>query len=67
MEAATRYSERQVRWHERLIRALRPHGDDGTSVGDALCRAAADLRIEAGGRGFEAPAELVVAKGGASG
>jgi hypothetical protein len=36
-------------------------GDDSTSVGDALHRAAADLGIEAGGRSFEALAERVVA------
>ena len=40
-----------------------------TSVGDALCRAAAGLGVEADGRGFEALAEVVVvaaeARGGA--
>ncbi len=27
LEAAERYTERQMRWHDRLIRALRPYGD----------------------------------------
>ena len=61
MWRAERYAERQSPWHGRLIHALRTYGDDSTSVGDALRRAAADLGVGADGRGFEAVAELVVA------
>jgi flavin-dependent dehydrogenase len=67
LEAAQRYAARQAAWHGRLIRALRPHGDDVTSVGEAVRRAAGGLGVEAGGRGFEALAELVVAAEGARG
>ena len=43
-EAAKRYyAASQARRHGRVIRALQPDGDDSTSVGDALRRAAADL------------------------
>jgi hypothetical protein len=70
MEAAKQYNGKHLRWHERLIRPLRPYGDRGTSVGDAVRRAASDLGIEAAGRGFDALAEMVMAaaeaKGGAS-
>lgn len=45
LEAAERYAGRRARWHGRLVRALRQHGDDGTSLGDALRRAAADLVV----------------------
>jgi len=58
---ALRYDEAPMRWHERLIRALRRYGDRGTSVGEVPRRAAADHGIDAAGRGFEALAELVVA------
>ncbi len=50
LEAARRYEEAQAQWHGRLIRAVRPYGDDSTSVGDAVRRAAVDLRIDAAGR-----------------
>ena len=49
-----------------MIRALRPYGDDSTSVGDALRRAAADLGIEADGRAG-ALAEMVMAAAEARG
>jgi hypothetical protein len=61
LEAAHSYSGRQACWHSRLIRALEPYGNDSTSVGDALNRAAADLGIEPAGLGFEELAELVMA------
>ena len=61
LEAGERQSASQARQHRRLIRALRPSGDDSTSVGDAPRAAAADLGIEAGGRGFEALTGVVVA------
>ncbi len=61
LEAAERYFERQVAWHGRLLRALRPYGDDSTSVGDAFRRAAADIGIDPAGRSLEDLAELVVA------
>jgi len=32
-EAVERYAEKQAAWHGRLIRTLRPYGDDSTSVG----------------------------------
>lgn len=60
LEAALRYEERQARSHGRLIAALRPYGDRTTSVDDAMRRAAADLGIEADGRGFHQLASLVV-------
>jgi hypothetical protein len=60
LEAAHRYADQQTRWHSRLIRALERYGDDATSVGDALHRAAADLGIEAIGRTPEELAELVM-------
>ena len=53
--------EKQARRHGRLIRALRPARRDSTYVGDAVRRAAADLGIEADGRGFEPLAEMVMA------
>jgi hypothetical protein len=59
MEGAQRYNETQLRWHRRLILALRPYGDRGTSVGEAVRRAAQDLGIEQGGRSFEEFAGLV--------
>ena len=61
LEAAERYTERQSRWHGRLIRALRPYGNRGMSVGEAVRRAAQDLGIERNGRSFEEFAGLVVA------
>jgi hypothetical protein len=67
LEAAERYTERQMRWHGRLIRALRPYGDRSTSVGEAVRRAAQDLGIEQGGRSFEDFAGMVVAAAGARG
>jgi len=33
LETAERYSERWAVWHGRLVRMLRPYGNDGTSVG----------------------------------
>jgi hypothetical protein len=65
LEAAGRYAAKQARWHDRLIRALRPYGDRSTSVGEAVRRAAQDLGIEQGGRSFEEFAGLVVAAAGA--
>ncbi len=59
LEAAAQYTERQMRWHGRLIRALRPYGDDSTSVGDAFRRADADIGIDPAGRSLEDLAELV--------
>jgi hypothetical protein len=53
-----------------VIRALRPYGDDSTSVGDALRRAAPGLGVEADGRSIHDLAERVVvaaeAEGGAT-
>jgi len=60
LNAVQRYDEGQIRWHGRLIRALRPYGDRDTSVGEALRRAAADHGIDPAGRGFEALAGLPV-------
>jgi hypothetical protein len=55
--AATRFiSSRRVT--SDLIRALRPHVDDSTSVGDAAWRPAPDLGIEADGRGYGELSEL---------
>ncbi len=54
-----------MRWHGRLIRALRPYGDDSTSVGEAVRRAAADLGVVADGCSFEEIAGLVGGRGGA--
>ena len=53
--------EKQARRHGRLIRALRPSGDDSASVRDAVRQAAADLGIKTDGRGFGALAEVEVA------
>jgi hypothetical protein len=50
LEAAERYAEREAAWHGRLIRALRSYGDDSTSVGEAVRRAAADLGVDQAGR-----------------
>jgi hypothetical protein len=61
LEATERYSARQPQWHGRLIRELRPYGDDSTSVGEAVRRTAADLGIDSAVRCFEAPAEVMVA------
>jgi hypothetical protein len=61
LEAAYRYSGRQVRWHDRLLRAIAPYGDDSTSVAEALRRAAADLGVEAKGHTADELAELVMA------
>ena len=61
LEARERYEEKQMRWHGRLIRALRPYGDRSTSVGDAVYRAAVDHGIDPAGRGFDELTKLVVA------
>ena len=61
LAAAQQYQEGQMRWHSRLIRALRPYGDRSTSVGEAMRRAARDLGIERGARSFEEFAGFVVA------
>jgi hypothetical protein len=53
-QPALEAAEHHARWHGRLIRALRPYGDDSTSVGDALRWAPADLGGQADGGGFEA-------------
>jgi hypothetical protein len=59
MHGTPRRTARQAARHGRLIRALRPHGDDSTSVGEAVRRAAAELGLEADGRGFEDLAGLM--------
>lgn len=61
LEAAERFAARQAPWHGRLIRALRPYGDYSTSVGEALCRAAADLGGRRGRARFRRWAGAVVA------
>jgi hypothetical protein len=61
LEAAERYSVWHAAGHGRLVRALRLCGDDSTSVGDAVRRAAADLAVEADGRSFQEVAVRVVA------
>lgn len=61
LDADVRYAEQLARWHARLTRALRPYGDQGASVGEAVERAARDLGIEQAGRSFEEFAGLVVA------
>jgi hypothetical protein len=38
LEAAERFTGRQIRWHGRLIRALRPYGDRIKSVDSGIVR-----------------------------
>jgi len=54
LEAAERYAERRAAWRGRLIRALRPGGDDGAGVGEAVWRRATGFGVDADGHGFEA-------------